>query len=100
VERHVVNGVEFWSPTPEEVREAVTSSLSHAGLGLHYGMGTTLAEQNNRVETLNRLYEQDKRHLSYHPHHLLNTGLVQKMEEGVLGDLHWGQPDAFAPVEG
>lgn len=81
MQKHSINGVDFWTPTEAEKREAIASSLNHmAG-------GWDLAEQAARPGRLNALYEADGRHNPHHPYHGVFTGLVV------------GFPDQFAPVE-
>lgn len=67
---HCTNGVDYWTPTAEEVREAVASSLNHVR------GGWDLAEQTARPGRLEKWYELDGRHDPSHPWHGCFTGLA------------------------
>lgn len=97
--RHTINGVEFWTPTEEETREAIASSLSHM-----QNTGWDLKEQASRMANLNGLYHADLRDDPRHPLHGRYSGLVAKNQAKAIGRMFWVDPadtkvDVFAPVE-
>ena len=62
----------YWTPTYDEIREAIRSSLNHvAG-------GWDLAEQVARSGRLEKWYDLDGRHDPSHPHHGTFTGLAEQ----------------------
>lgn len=61
----------YWSPTKEEVREAVASSLNHVKGGWN------LKEQAARSGRLEKWYDLDGRHDPTHPLHGTFTGLAE-----------------------
>lgn len=72
---------EWWSPTPEEIRADIASSLSHAGFRGESNYATEAA----RARALEELYHQDGRDNPFHPDHSTFSGLMQKAREGVIG---------------
>lgn len=87
----------WWTPTEQETREAIASSLSH----IH---DWDLKEQERRMTRLNALYHADQRDLPNHPYRGCYTGLIEKNQAGMIGHVHWRLPDHqtgshFAPVE-
>jgi hypothetical protein len=63
---------EWWSPTPDEIREAIRSSLGHVA------DGWDLAEQQARPGRLERWYQLDGRDNPEHPLHGVFSGLCAK----------------------
>jgi hypothetical protein len=68
-------------------KDALIASTRHAGLGMHWGIGISLAEQARRTAATTAAYLAQGRDRPSHPLHGLTTGLFLPQE------------DVFAPVE-
>lgn len=88
----------YWTPTSAEIRDAITSSLSHSGLGSPDGVSERLMEQAQRMTRLRAWYAADGRDSVHHPDHGLYSGLAMKAAAVERGEATWGQPQLFAPV--